>query len=658
MIPGAAKSLLSVLYVDDEPGLLEIGKLFLEDNEDVHVDTETSARAALTTLEKSTYDVIISDYQMPEMDGLAFLREVRVQFPDIPFILFTGRGREEVVIEAINNGADFYLQKGGEPTSQFSELAHKIRQAVRRRKAELALAESRDYLNLIFSSVKAGILVIDAATHLITDINPAASALIGLPREQIIGKECHRYVCPAEAGKCPITDLGQTVDNSEKILITAEGKNVPIIKYVTPVTISGKPSLLETFIDNTQRKQAEQELRKAYGELKRNQEEIQAAYAELAANEQILMHDYAALVESERSLRENEEKFRGVFNNANDAVYIHLQNENGPGKFLEVNDFACSLLGYSREELLKMSVVDILSPAHLREVPRISKTISEEGYFSFYAEFIRKDTSTFPVEVNTHVYRFSGREVVLAIARDMTERKRAEQSVALAGRKLHMMTEITRHEITNIITGLVGLVDMAYGMPAGEGRDQLNREIKGLALAIQKQMEFTREYEEIGVKEPRWQDVRRMIPSFSRPDIVTSPSLDALEIYADPLVAKIFTYLAENVIRHGGHATTIRIGTERHEPGLKIVFADNGVGVPKEMKTSIFERKIGEKKGMGLFLVREILAITGITISETGTPGEGARFEIQVPEGGFRYRKNGNAVPAEGEVPAGVPGRS
>src|SRR5208337_3586945 len=128
------------------------------------------------------------------------------------------------VVQAINNGADFYLQKGGDPLSQFSELAHKIRQAVRRKRAETALAESRDYLDQIFSSVRAGIMVIDARDHTIVDINPAAAEMIGLPRDQIAGRVCLRYVCPAESGRCPISDLGHSVDNSEKILLTADGR--------------------------------------------------------------------------------------------------------------------------------------------------------------------------------------------------------------------------------------------------------------------------------------------------------------------------------------------------------------------------------------------------------------------------------------------------
>jgi two-component sensor histidine kinase/CheY-like chemotaxis protein len=131
--------MISVLYVDDEPALLEIGKLFLEKGGTFGVDTVISAPEAMAKLAENRYDAVISDYQMPDIDGIEFLKYTRKNFGDIPFILFTGKGREEVVIRAINNGADFYLQKGGDPTSQFAELGQKIRVAVEKRQAEEAL---------------------------------------------------------------------------------------------------------------------------------------------------------------------------------------------------------------------------------------------------------------------------------------------------------------------------------------------------------------------------------------------------------------------------------------------------------------------------------------------------------------------------------------
>jgi DNA-binding response OmpR family regulator len=112
--------MISVLYVDDELALLDILKIYLEQIGKFQVDTALSARIALEKLRNSRYDVVVADYQMPEMDGIAFLVELRMMYPVLPFIIFTGKGREEVVIEAFEKGADFYLQKGGAPKPQFA----------------------------------------------------------------------------------------------------------------------------------------------------------------------------------------------------------------------------------------------------------------------------------------------------------------------------------------------------------------------------------------------------------------------------------------------------------------------------------------------------------------------------------------------------------
>jgi DNA-binding NarL/FixJ family response regulator len=138
--------MIQVLYVDDEPVLLEVGKVFLESAGEFGVDTALSADLALTALASARYDAVISDYQMPGRDGIALLKVIRAEYGPLPFILFTGRGREEVVIEALNNGADFYLQKGGEPRAQFAELAHKVRQAVQSRRAGMELKAAYEQL--------------------------------------------------------------------------------------------------------------------------------------------------------------------------------------------------------------------------------------------------------------------------------------------------------------------------------------------------------------------------------------------------------------------------------------------------------------------------------------------------------------------------------
>jgi signal transduction histidine kinase len=209
----------------------------------------------------------------------------------------------------------------------------------------------------------------------------------------------------------------------------------------------------------------------------------------------------------------------------------------------------------------------------------------------------------------------------------------------LANRKLHMLNEVTRHEIRNIVTGLVGSVDMAMAATSDAERDVLFRQKKELIAALQKQIEFTEEYEQVGVDSPRWHRVKPLIPSFSSLITTLSPEISDLEIYSDPLIVKVFVALAENSVRHGGHASAITVRADEHGHALSLIFEDNGKGVLPEMKEKIFERKIGVREGMALFLVREILGITGISITENGIPGQGARFEITVPTGIFRYTK-------------------
>ena len=136
-------------------------------------------------------------------------------------------------------------------------LAEIARNITHRVLAEQSLRESEKRLKSTLDSIQAGIVVIDAETHIIVDANPAAIRMIGAPKEQVIGHICHKYICPAEEGKCPITDLGQKVDNSERILLTANGEEVPILKTATTMFLGGKECLLDTFIDITEKKKLE-----------------------------------------------------------------------------------------------------------------------------------------------------------------------------------------------------------------------------------------------------------------------------------------------------------------------------------------------------------------------------------------------------------------
>ncbi|MFA6363896.1 PAS domain S-box protein [Methanoregula sp.] len=344
----------TLLYVDDEPGLLEIGKLFLEQSGQFRVDTITSAPAALALLHSKTYDAIVSDYQMPEMDGIEFLKKVRSSGNLIPFILFTGRGREEVVIQALNEGADFYLQKGGEPKSQFAELSHQIRQSVQQRKAELRIRDLTRREADIINFLPDATLAIDTRGMVIA-WNHAMERMTGIRADQILGKGNYEYALPFYHERRPILiDLVlpdapltqvkyQNVIRDQKNL-TAEvtiphfnnGKGASLWFVASPLydtrgTIIGA---IESIREITARKRVEEELR--------------AAHEHLTASEEELRSQYNKLARSEGQIRESEERYRNVVEDQTEFISRFLPD----GTHVFVNEAYCRYFGLKRDEIL------------------------------------------------------------------------------------------------------------------------------------------------------------------------------------------------------------------------------------------------------------------------------------------------------------------
>jgi PAS domain S-box-containing protein len=228
----------------------------------------------------------------------------------------------------------------------------------------------------------------------------------------------------------------------------------------------------------------------------------------------------------------------------------------------------------------------------------------------------------------------------VGIARDITQRKKTEEAVRLANKKLNLLSSITRHDVLNQLTVVLGYLRMAEEQATDPILcDYLEKMDKAGEIA-RRQIEFTKEYQEIGVQLPRWQDVRSTIVQATEDldpgEVTLSIDIQGVEVFADPLLEKVFYNMAENALRHGGKLTKIEFSAEDSDRCLRIVCEDDGAGVPESEKQNIFERKYFKHTGFGLFLAKEVLAITGLSIRETGVPGEGARFELLVPAGMYR----------------------
>ncbi|KKH45462.1 response regulator [Methanosarcina sp. 1.H.A.2.2] len=144
------------------------------------------------------------------------------------------------------------------------EVQFVVRNITSRKKSEKMEQENQERLKKLIDNALCGILLVDASTHEIMEVNQAAEEVIGLPKDKLLGNVCHKFICPAEINKCPITDLGQTVERSERVLLSnGRGEHLPILKSVVPVKIGEKEYLIESFIDLSERKKAEQELLQA-----------------------------------------------------------------------------------------------------------------------------------------------------------------------------------------------------------------------------------------------------------------------------------------------------------------------------------------------------------------------------------------------------------
>jgi len=239
-------SKISVLFIDDEPALLEITKLFLERSGELRVETCRSAIEALELLKTRSYDAIVCDYEMPLMDGIVFLKILRAEGDLTPFIIFTGKGREHVAVEALNNRADFYLTKGQDPKAQFTELDRMIRQAISRRTAEDSLHIADRQMVDIINHLPDATFAIDREGRVIS-WNRAMEDLTGIPATQMIGKGNFEYSLPFYGKRRPL--LVNLFNRSEEAIRALSYQNIQkdgnsLTAENPEAFLKGKPAVL------------------------------------------------------------------------------------------------------------------------------------------------------------------------------------------------------------------------------------------------------------------------------------------------------------------------------------------------------------------------------------------------------------------------------
>lgn len=346
------------------------------------------------------------------------------------------------------------------------------------------------------------------------------------------------------------------------------------------------------------------------------------------------------------ALRMSEERIRTLA----DLLPVTIFELDQDGKLTFANRVAFEWFGYSQEEFAAgLYAKDLISPEDAgRAMEDLVKVFGGADIRFVEYDLRRKDGSEFPATIYVSVIAGKAGEPpagIRGVVIDNSEREKVMEALLQANRKLNLLNSVTRHDVLNQLTILHGYLELSQDMVTDPTLVEfMTREVEA-ADAIRRQVRFTRDYQDIGVRAPQWQSAEEVCRKAwkglgvreSSASLGIDPSLSAITIFADPLLEKVFSNLFDNAIKHSGKETThIRVSCTPRNDDLVIVCEDDGNGVKPEEKERIFERGFGKNSGYGLFLVREILSITGLSITETGTAGQGARFEILVGPSAFR----------------------
>jgi PAS domain S-box-containing protein len=355
---------------------------------------------------------------------------------------------------------------------------------------------------------------------------------------------------------------------------------------------------------------------------------------------QAIVRDVSERKSAEVALMESEKTYRSVVEDQAELITRFLPD----GTHIFVNKAYCRYFNKTREEIIGKKFFPRIPQEDHRQVREhfASLTIQNPSTIDTHRVIMPDGSIRWQRWSDRAIFDKKGSVIEYqSVGRDITENKRTEEALALACQKMNLLSSITRHDILNQLTVLSGYLSLSEEFTSDEKLLDFIKKETTATERINQQIAFTKEYQDIGVHAPRWQNLHDMIVTAAHHIDMSLIDLQIhfsdIEIYADPLAGKVFYNLLDNAVRHGEKTSVIQFSYRENGNKLTIIYEDNGVGIDPEIKKRLFMRGNGLIHGYGLFLIREILAITGISIIETGEHGKGARFEISLPTGIYRF---------------------
>ncbi|MFA5414313.1 MAG: PAS domain-containing protein [Methanoregula sp.] len=568
--------------------------------------TVQDARAILA---QDPPDLIIADWLLPDGKGIDILPR-KDGHVTMPLVIMTSHGNEKLAVDMLKSGAIDYIVKS---EFMFKYLPHIAERALRewqniaeRKRVEEELRESEQRFHSLFDNMIEGHalheIILDgngqATEYRILDVNAAFEKLLNIHRKDVIGKL-----------SCDVYRVSEP----------------PYLNIYALVASSGQAKIFETFFPPMEK------------------HFMISVYSPKKGQFATVFEDITARARAESALRESEQFLDNIVEQIPDMIFVK-DAENL--RFVRSNKAGEDLLGYSREELLGKNDYDFFPKEQAdnfiendREVlhAHTLKDIPDERIQTRNMGARILHTKKIPLMDEKGLPRY-----LLGISEDITERKRAEDQINLANRKLALMTDVTFQDIQNKVTALRGYVEINKENVREHQQIIFLEKEEDVLESIHRLIKNTKEYQQMGVDQLRWIPLEpgiRMQASLisGKPDFLLDIDLHGLEIYSDPLIDRVFYNLIDNTVKHSKSFTRMSFSCRETPDGLIVICEDDGIGILPEQKNQIFDRVVGGVGKFGLFFVREFLDMSGITIIENGEPGKGARFEITVPKGMYRF---------------------
>ena len=596
--PPTGSSSIRVLLVDDEPDILTTAEMILEKN-GFHVETAPSVGEAARLLAEKPFDVIVSDYQMPGKDGLQFLKELRERGDATPFIVLTGRGREEVAIRALNLGADRYLQKGVDIEAMYAELTDAIRKCVEHRRAEAALLESEGKLSAMLQSIGDHMSMMDRDLNVLW-ANEIGKKIFG---EDIIGKKCyevyHRRKEPCEPYPCLTLKAfqdGETHEHDTQVV----GKDGEAIYFHCTANVAlrdeeGNPTaVIEISRDITEGKRAE------------------------------------------ATLRESEERYRVLVEGSPNLVGIF---QDGVLRF--VNRAMCERLGWTFEEMTSPSfdMIEKLVP------PRFHTQVKEDMAKIFRGEHAppsefnvkTRDGSEISIMVHAQSIRYQGKPAIEFLLVDITERKRLEEEKLKA---VEMVARSIGHDVRNPLSAIRNAAYLLREVE-GEKRREMLAMIERNVVAADRTLLNLRDLTAVPTLKLAEADINRLLRGVAAQAVLPGGvkltasygDLPRVEVDGGQL-SRVFGNLVKNAVEAMPEGGKLEVSTGVADRYIEVKVSDTGVGIPEENLGKLFTPFFTTKEkgtGLGLVGVKHIVESHGGVIKVESTVGKSTTFTVQIP---------------------------